>query len=206
MTPKLERALGDGVEAIESLGLKYAVVGGLALGAWAAPRATRDVDLYVELPPASRPALAQALRERAFHVPAMEDELQRFGVFRSRSRDGVFLDVFDSVGPLGEAIIARRRQAPLAGRVLWIVAPEDLALLKAFSDRPRDFDDLVALLSRAGSGIDLSYLERWARELDRSIGSNEVSERVHRALGSGRPDALDRRLGLGVDQIPPNWE
>jgi hypothetical protein len=119
-------------------------------------------------------------------VPAMDEELQRFGVFRSRSRDGVFLDLFDSAGPLGEAIIDRRRQAPLAGRVLWVVAPEDLALLKAFSDRPRDFDDLVTLLDRAKSVIDMAYVRKWARMLDESIGSNEVTERVERALGSSK--------------------
>src|SRR5262245_13522969 len=137
MTPKLKRALDDGVEAVEGLGLRYAVVGGLAVGAWAIPRATRDVDIYAELPQSMRPALARELTARGFQIPAMEEELERFGVFRSRSRDGVFLDIFDSTGPLGAAILDRRRQAPLAGRILWVVAPEDLALLKAFSDRPR---------------------------------------------------------------------
>lgn len=106
--------------------------------------------------------------------------------FRSRSREGVFLDIFDSAGPLGEAIIERRRQAPLSGRILWVVAPEDLALLKAFSDRPRDFDDLVTLLSRSRIAVDVPYIQKWARMLDESIGSDEVTERVHRALTSPR--------------------
>lgn len=34
MTPKLERALGLGVDAVEAAGLRYAIVGGLAVGAW----------------------------------------------------------------------------------------------------------------------------------------------------------------------------
>jgi hypothetical protein len=141
VTPRIERTLHEGIDALESLGLAYAVVDGLAVGAWSVPRATRDVDLYAAMPASVRPSLRQALQTRRFDVPAMEQELERFGVFRSRSRDGIFLDIFDSAGPLGEAIISRRRQALLAGHTLWVVAPEDLALLKAFSDRPRDFDD-----------------------------------------------------------------
>lgn len=92
------------------------------------------------------------------------------------------MDIFDAVGTLGEAIIRRRRQASLEGRDVWVIAPEDLALLKAFSDRPRDFDDLVVLLRRATSELDMAYIERWAKMLDESIGGDEVTERVQKAL------------------------
>lgn len=45
------------IEALDRLGLRYAVVGGLAVSAWGAPRATKDVDLYAELASDMRPAL-----------------------------------------------------------------------------------------------------------------------------------------------------
>jgi hypothetical protein len=184
MKSELDRALLEAVEALDGLRLRYAVVGGLAVSTWTAPRATQDVDLYAELPDAARPALERALRERGFDVPAMEAELERFGVFRSRSHEGVFLDIFPAVGLLGEAVVQRRRKARIAGRALWVVAPEELAALKAFSDRPRDFLDLVKLVNRAKVEVDLRSIEQWARELDASIGTDEVSERVHRARSS----------------------
>lgn len=188
MKSKLHRALLSGIDALESAKLSYAIVGGLAVSAWATPRATQDVDLYAELPDAAHSALERALRDRGFDVPAMEGELERFGVFRSRSRDHVFLDIFPAVGPLGEAILARRRKARIAGRTLWVIAPEDLALLKAFSDRPRDFLDLVTLVNRAKITLDLDYIRQWARMLDASIGTSEVSERVQKALGPAAED------------------
>jgi hypothetical protein len=118
----------------------------------------------------------------------MDGELERFGVFRSRSHDHVFLDIFPAVGPLGEAIVRRRRKAKIAGRTLWVIAPEELAVLKAFSDRPRDFLDLVTLVNRTKAKLDLGYVEEWARTLDASIGTDEVSERVHKALTSRGED------------------
>lgn len=76
----------------------------------------------------------------------------------------------------------------IAGHSLWMIAPEDLAVLKAFSDRPRDFLDLVTLVSRVKPKLDFDYIEQWARALDSSIGTDEVSERVHKALASRRED------------------
>lgn len=104
----LGKALVSTLEVLEDVGLRYAIVGGLAIGAWGVSRSTRDVDVYVELP-SDRRILEKALSRRGFHVPAMEEELERFGVFRSRSADGIFVDIFPAVGPLGEAILERRK-------------------------------------------------------------------------------------------------
>jgi len=97
--------------ALDALGLRYAVVGGLAVGACGVPRATKDADLYAELAAALRPRLQQELLQRDFDVPAMEEELERLGVFRSLFRPtSVFVDIFDADNPLGEAILKRRRE------------------------------------------------------------------------------------------------
>lgn len=189
MIPRVERALLEGVSAVEEVGLRYAIVEGLALGVWAIPRATRDVDLYVELPASSRSNLRETLTRRGFDVPAMDAELAQFGVFRSKLlKERVFLDIFDAVGPLGESILNRKRRVTAAGRDLWFASAEDLALLKAFSDRPRDHDDLVALVSISEPPLDEGYLKRWTTLLDESIGGTEVSDRIMEARrrASGR--------------------
>lgn len=187
MTPDVGGALFAAVDAIEGLHLRYAVVGGLAVGAWGVNRSTKDADLYADLPKTARGDLKGALEAAGFHVPAMEEELERFGVFRSRSRGGVFVDIFNAAGPLGEAILDRRRKITLAGRSLWLITPEDLAILKAFSERPRDYEDLVNLSAVVGAALDVAYIRRWARALDDSIGGNDVSERVERALAEAKP-------------------
>lgn len=186
MTSALERALIEGIDAVERQGLRYAIVGGLAVGAWGVSRSTRDVDLYVELPNGRRPDLARSLVDKGFDIPAMEEELTKFGVFRSRSPDGVFLDIFDAVGPLGEQLLAHRKQIAVFGRKLWVTAPEELFLLKAFSDRARDFDDLVSLASLPRLRINFDYVREWAGRLDASIGGDEVSSRVQESLSKAK--------------------
>ena len=188
MTAALSRALLGAVGVLDRLKLRYAVVGGLAVGAWGVSRSTRDADLYAELPWDKRAELQRALEAAGFDVPAMNEELQSFGVFRSRSADGVFVDIFDAVGPLGEQLLSRRRDIDVFGQRLWVTAPEELFLLKAFSDRPRDFEDLVGLASVGKLALDVDYIEGWAERLDRSIGTHEVTERVKEALArANRP-------------------
>jgi hypothetical protein len=74
MIPRVQRCLHEGIAVMDELGLRYAVVGGLAVGVWSLPRATRDVDLYAELPLATRDQLAGVLVEHGFDVPAMAEE------------------------------------------------------------------------------------------------------------------------------------
>ena len=152
------------------------------MSAWAAPRSTRDVDIYADLPQALREDEKRNLEASGFHAPAMAEELQKFGVLRSRSANGgTFLDIFDATGPLGEKILERRKQLPVEGHTLWFIAPEDLALLKAFSERERDFEDLVALFRHAAKKLDIAYINQWAQVLDESIGGDDVSQRIQRA-------------------------
>jgi hypothetical protein len=180
-TGEVGRALFAAVDALDGVGIPYAVVGGLAVGAWGVNRSTRDADLYADLRVASLAPLQRALEARGFHVPAMDEELERFGVFRSRSAEGVFVDVFSANGPLGEAILDRRKRVDLQGRSLWFIAAEDLIILKAFSERPRDTEDLGNLLA-VGRDLDMDYVLAWAKQLDASIGGNDVTERVERAV------------------------
>jgi len=186
MTGALPRTLLAAVDALDGLKLRYAIVGGLAVGAWGVSRSTRDADLYAELATDRRTDLQRALEAAGFHVPAMEEELRTLGMFRSRSAEGIFVDIFDAVGPLGEQLLSRRRQIDVFGKRLWVTAPEELFLLKAFSERARDFEDLVGLASVPRLKLDLGYIRDWARRLDESIGSDEVTTRVNQALAKAK--------------------
>jgi Nucleotidyl transferase of unknown function (DUF2204) len=198
---EVHRALDLGVDALTELGLAYAVVGGLAVAAWGSPRATRDVDLYADLH-GREAELERALRRRGFVVPAMRGELERFGIFRSRlGKEGVFLDIFDAANPLGEAVLGRRRPVRIGGRDVWFVSPEDLAVLKVVSDRARDADDLAMLLAPENR-VDLAYVAEWARRLDRSIGGDDVSERLRQALAKSAATKLANAPLRGAKRAP----
>jgi hypothetical protein len=53
----------------------------------------------------------------------------------------------------------------IAGRQLWFAAPDDLILMKLQVGRPRDFEDVVAILAVQREVLDLPYMLDWARRL-----------------------------------------
>jgi len=161
ITHEVSATLSRALQAVDRCEMRYALVGGLAVSAWTLPRATRDADLWVELG-ANQSALKSALTVAGFNVPAMSAELTKFGVFRSKDeRTGVFVNIFDAVGPLGEALLEHRIAGKLGNLDVWLARADELAILKVYSNRTRDFDDLVALIKHADVSAD--YLRKWAR-------------------------------------------
>jgi hypothetical protein len=128
----LQPPLDAVIEALDGLGLRYAVVGGLAVSAWGAPRATKDVDLYAELVSDMRPALRRELVARDFDVPAMEEELQRLctsAMAGTCSRVSVHREPQSLLlSSLTRSSTRRRRRAPADREPLVVV--EDLAALR----------------------------------------------------------------------------
>ena len=61
-----------------------------------------------------------------------------------------------------EAALDRRRALEVEGRSVWFVSAEDLIIMKLKAGRPRDFEDVVSVLSRHREKLDMRYMEEWA--------------------------------------------
>jgi hypothetical protein len=132
--------------ALERAGVEYALVGGLALAVWGAPRATKDIDLLV------RPeALAQAMSAVAtlhFVLAAgpmhFRDgmDLQRVSKVESGAHMTIdFILVNASLEPIWES----RQKVETDGGALWVVSREALIAMKAQAARPQDIADIERL-------------------------------------------------------------
>jgi len=178
---EVARALGD---ALERHGLRYAIGGAIALGFYSAPRATLDVDINVFVPPRGRfdEALA-ALRDGGFRTEdsaaALRAQAEVEGQFRGKVaefRVDVFVPAIAYYGRLEE----RRRQVPLLGRPIWVLGPEDLAVLKLMFFRRKDLADVEGLLRELGPALDRAYIRRTLVEL---VGAEDVRLKVFDEIG-----------------------
>jgi hypothetical protein len=173
----MARQLADGLEAAT---IPYAVGGALALGVWAFPRATLDVDLNVFVPIEDLARVFVVL-EAAGCTVTRESALAR------AASDGYFeayagpmrIDVFVPSIPFYENVRRRIRQATLEGRPAWYLSPEDLAVMKLLFFRPKDLLDLERLVALRAADFDRRYVERAIESL---LGTDDPRLREWRAL------------------------
>lgn len=183
MTP-LDRAIHAITELLESLSTHYAIVGGIANAVWGEPRATIDVDVTVsvENDQLHRTVAAIAGRFRAA-VSHPDTFVQQTRVLPLDTDEGVRIDVIFALLPFEEEAIRRARRIPIAGRLVAVVTPEDLLLMKIISERPRDRADAEALVRRRGDQLDRSYLEPRIRELAVVLEREEILDRWRQWIG-----------------------
>lgn len=164
---QLRRSLLRFVDLLESQRVTYMIIEAMAVAMWGQPRATADLDFTVLTDPQGLEALGTEAERQGFAIDRRWLEwnpLQRDLQIRLTSGD-LFIDVSRPRDRHDEAALDRRRALEVEGRNVWFVSAEDLILMKLKAGRPRDFEDVVSVLSRHRDKLDIGYLEDWAWRL-----------------------------------------
>ncbi len=132
--------------ALHAAGIEYALVGGLAVAVWGAPRATKDIDLLLRSTDLDR--AVDVAKGEGFDIVALRVvfrdgmELQR--VTRARAGELLTLD-FLVVNENLEPVWASRRRLEVGTGELWVISREALIQMKALAGRPQDLADIERL-------------------------------------------------------------
>lgn len=179
---EVEEVLFDIVSLLESEGIPYAVMGGIAIRFYSLPRATQDVDLTIAIDREDLPDLKDKLYDRGCSIPPAYNSdwldvvagMPLFKVKRHVREHSIDVDIFVAESDFQETFIVRRRYFELEGNRIALVSPEDLLLLKLIAARPRDLVDVQDLLFSMGT-LDESYMREWAEKLG-------VADKLEQAL------------------------
>jgi hypothetical protein len=122
--------------------VKYVVIGGIAEILHGVPRATFDLDIFIEATPDNAKLLLDALLESGLGTAALtspEDVLaNEITVFKDRVR----IDVQTSTPGLRFAEAwSRRKTVTYQGQEFFILSKEDLVRSKRAAGRPVDLED-----------------------------------------------------------------
>lgn len=134
------------VDELDRAGVEHALVGGLAVAVWGAPRATKDIDLLI-LPADVERAVAVAAR-RGFDVRALpmtfRDGMELSRVSRVEAGALTTVDLIHANALLAPAWASRVR-VQAGGRSLCVVSRDALIAMKALAARPIDLADIEKL-------------------------------------------------------------
>ena len=154
------RVFGEAVAALESCGVDYLLMGGLASSLLGRPRYSQDIDFMVR-PEEAKRALA-AMSERGFDTQQTEP----VWLFKAVKEDVLVDLIFRSQGGvyMDDEMLERAIETEVNGRRVRVMPVEDLVVIKALAHREESayqWHDALGLIARGD--LDWSYLLRRAR-------------------------------------------
>lgn len=148
------------------------VIGGIAVRWWGVPRPTYDADFAVAVDESDLARLLTALSDAGFAVPIEHTSgfrdvvagMEKVKVTRFEHGTVWDIDIFLVRTPHLESALRRRRPARIDGRVVQVMAVEDLIVLRLMANRFKDLADIQEML-RIVKDLDVRYLRRWAARM-----------------------------------------
>jgi predicted nucleotidyltransferase len=144
------RSVGDLAETLRGLGIKFALVGGIAVALVSTPRYTADVDAVILDVDDRLEWLIAELVKAGFTTRATDQVAmtRRTRVLNLTDRQGVGIDLMLGLLPFDEDLVARATEAKLFGDSRVPVAlPEHLVVMKAIAWRPKDLQDIREIVA-----------------------------------------------------------
>ena len=144
---------------LDAKGHDYAIGGAIALGYWAEPRGTIDVDFTLFLAPDKPGACVQLLQELGcdFSPADALSSLNEHGFCRV-AYQGVRLDVFLPLIPFYESARSRRRKVELGEQLIFVWDAETLIVFKMMFFRSKDIVDIEQILRIQGEALDRDWV------------------------------------------------
>ena len=161
------------------------MIGGVAVSLLGRPRATRDVDAVMWLDDEQRlTALVETARAHGLQ-PRMDDVVsfarQNRVLLLRHEASSVDLDIALGGLPFEQEAIDQAIERTVAGVSIPLPRPEDLVIMKAIAQRPRDFADIEGLVA-ATPALDTRYILRWVRDFAEALETPELLHEVERRL------------------------
>ncbi|MCC7201260.1 MAG: hypothetical protein IT393_01150 [Nitrospirae bacterium] len=183
----MEKTLKEIIRILEHAGniKAYALIGGLAVGGWVTPRATRDIDILADLSVTTRAAIEDLLKKLliagfkgSLETGALEDEI-KFCI-KVLSGENVPVDIiFASRKWEAEIVEEGMVVEVLKGLSIPLVRPEGLIVLKLKAGSFQDVADASKLL------VEAEYDLQRLRKLAKRARADKMLGRLMEKLGLG---------------------
>ena len=174
------RAAAELQTVCEHEGWRFCFIGGLAVQRWGEPRETVVVDLTLLTGFDGEDRYVSTL---IAHFEPRIDEAAAFAranrVVLLRARSGVGLDIALGGLPFEEIAVGRSSPFTFPPDVsLRTCSAEDLIVLKAFADRPKDWVDVDGIILRQSGRLDWTYVHTHLAPLAELKDAPEILDRL----------------------------
>lgn len=163
----------------KAMGFEFCFIGGLAVQHWGEPRLTNDINATVWTQFGNeRPVINRLLNDLVGRIQNAEQFAQVNRVLLLQDADGVNVDISLAAFPYERELINRAQEQLFHSVKLLICGASDLIILKAFANRPRDWQDIRGIMIRSRSELDWELIDSELRVLASLKEEPEILDRV----------------------------
>jgi hypothetical protein len=185
---KLEELALKVIEAAETAGVPFMMVGAIPAGTYGVPRSTRDIDLLVsvEMPEKVEEIISRLSPDVEFDRQVAFDTITwgKRIVGKTISAPPFKVELFETFDdPFVKSEFSRRQSifVPILQRKTWLPTAEDVVVQKLRWGRNKDLDDARDVLAVQGpENLDMDYIKKWC-------GAHGTTDRLEAALAEIPP-------------------
>ena len=163
--------------------LAWYVFGAQAAIVWGSPRLSADVDVTATIEPAAVESFTATMKQHGFHLPVNDaDLLARTRVLPFvHGRTRMPLDVVLAGPGLEEDFLRRAIPVDIGGTSIPVISPEDLVITKVLAGRPKDIEDVRAVIHERRASLDETRVRRILRLLEEALAQSDLLPVFERA-------------------------
>lgn len=169
---------------LESKNLPFCFIGGLAVIRWGEIRLTNDIDITLLCGFGNEQELAQQVLKS--FKPRISDPVSfaiTNRVLLVTSSGGIQVDISLSGLEFEEAMIKRSTYFEMSqGVKLKTCTAEDLIVMKAFSNRPKDWNDIEGIVKRNTGALDTKFIMTQVRPFVKIKEDPRITSRLKTLL------------------------
>jgi hypothetical protein len=174
----------DSLQAsFEALDASWYVFGAQAALVHGAVRMTADVDVTVFPGDHTTEALVQALEGHGFELRVADADFVRDTRVLPlvHLATGINADVVLGGPGIEELFCSRAESADLGGITVPVATAEDVVAMKILSGRPKDRDDVVAIIAAQGPALNHNRVRETLELLEKALDRSDLVEELERA-------------------------
>lgn len=172
MKDPFEHALREVVTLLDSQGLRYALIGGVANQIWGQARFTYDIDVKVLVPETGYETVRTTLTT-AFPEPGRPD-LPRNPLIVSVKIGEIIVDLLLTTPGYEEQLVTRAVRHSVGDLPLSVCTAEDLIIQKAIAGRAKDWQDIEGVVIEQHADLDQEYVEDWLTQFAEVLEQPEL--------------------------------
>lgn len=169
---------------IEQFENKGVIIGGIAASLLGKPRLTADLDAVIlldidDLPKLIKLASKQGMSARISDAEAFARK-NRVLLLRHDS-SGIDIDISLGILPFESEMVERGQDIKLSNLHVRLPTPEDLIIMKAVAHRPKDLEDIKAVIA-GHPDLDKQRIQKWLEQFGEALESPSLWSDIEELL------------------------